>query len=79
MSRGARKGQSAVEFALLVVVAVVMFLGMTQFGLYLYGLGVVENAGEERRPGGRFPLFPLSTTELVRRSVRILTGTTFLL
>jgi len=46
------KGQSAVEFALLVVVTIVMFLGMTQFGLYLYGLSVVENAARNGARAG---------------------------
>ena len=46
------KGQSAVEFALLVVVTIVMFLAMTQFGLYLYGLSVVENAARNGARAG---------------------------
>jgi hypothetical protein len=37
-------GQSAVEFALVVTTAIIMFLGMMQFGMYLYGLSIVENA-----------------------------------
>jgi len=37
-------GQSAVEFGLIVMVAITMFLGMVQFGMYLYGLSIVENA-----------------------------------
>jgi hypothetical protein len=37
-------GQSAVEFGLIVMVAIIMFLGMVQFGMYLYGLSIVENA-----------------------------------
>ena len=37
-------GQSAVEFALVVSIAIIMFLGMMQFGMYLYGLSIVENA-----------------------------------
>jgi hypothetical protein len=37
-------GQSAVEFALIVTTAIIMFLGMVQFGIYLYGLSIVENA-----------------------------------
>ena len=37
-------GQSAVEFALVVTMAIIMFLGMVQFGMYLYGLSIVENA-----------------------------------
>jgi Flp pilus assembly protein TadG len=37
-------GQSAVEFALVVTMAIIMFLGMMQFGMYLYGLSIVENA-----------------------------------
>jgi len=37
-------GQSAVEFALVVSIAIIMFLGMMQFGVYLYGLSIVENA-----------------------------------
>ena len=47
-----QKGQSAVEFALLVVVTIVMFLAMTQFGLYLYGLDVVENAARNGARAG---------------------------
>lgn len=39
-----RAGQSAVEFALVVTMAIIMFLGMMQFGMYLYGLSIVENA-----------------------------------
>ena len=38
------RGQSAVEFALVVTMAIIMFLGMMQFGMYLYGLSIVENA-----------------------------------
>jgi hypothetical protein len=37
-------GQSAVEFALIVTTAIIMFLGMAQFGMCLYGLSIVENA-----------------------------------
>ncbi|MGD0753313.1 MAG: TadE family protein [Anaerolineales bacterium] len=37
-------GQSAVEFALVVSIAIIMFLGMMQFGMYLFGLSIVENA-----------------------------------
>jgi hypothetical protein len=37
-------GQSSVEFALIVTTAIMMFLGMMQFGMYLYGLSIVENA-----------------------------------
>lgn len=37
-------GQSAVEFALVVTMAIILFLGMMQFGMYLYGLSIVENA-----------------------------------
>jgi hypothetical protein len=37
-------GQSAVEFAPVVTMAIIMFLGMMQFGMYLYGLSIVENA-----------------------------------
>jgi hypothetical protein len=47
-----QKGQSAVEFALLVVVTIIMFLGMTQLGLYLYGLGMVENAAQNGARAG---------------------------
>lgn len=38
------KGQGSVEFGLVVLVAILMFLGMVQFGMYLYGLSIVENA-----------------------------------
>ena len=38
------RGQSAVEFGLVVMLAILMFLGMVQFGMYLYGLSIVENA-----------------------------------
>ena len=37
-------GQSAVEFALVVSIVIIMFLGMMQFGMYLFGLSIVENA-----------------------------------
>jgi Flp pilus assembly protein TadG len=47
-----QKGQSAVEFALLVVVTITMFLAMVQFGLYLYGLSVVENAARNGARAG---------------------------
>jgi predicted ABC-type sugar transport system permease subunit len=52
MSAKKQKGQSAVEFALLVVVTIVMFLAMTQFGLYLYGLGAAENAARNGARAG---------------------------
>lgn len=45
-------GQSSVEFGLLVVVMIIMFLGMMQFGLYLYGLSVVENAARNGARAG---------------------------
>ncbi len=32
------------EFALVVSIAIIMFLGMMQFGMYLFGLSIVENA-----------------------------------
>jgi len=38
------RGQSAVEFGLIVMVTITMFLGMVQFGMYLCGLSIVENA-----------------------------------
>jgi len=44
MLKRQEKGQSAVEFALVVSLAIITFLGMVQFGLYLYGLSIVENA-----------------------------------
>ncbi len=37
-------GQSSVEFGLVVMLAILMFLAMVQFGIYLYGLSIVENA-----------------------------------
>jgi Flp pilus assembly protein TadG len=43
-ARAKQAGQSAVEFALIVTTAIIMFLGMVQFGIYLYGLSIVENA-----------------------------------
>ena len=43
---------SMLFFALLVVVTIVMFLEMTQFGLYLYGLSVVENAARNGARAG---------------------------
>ncbi|MBM3126279.1 MAG: pilus assembly protein [Chloroflexi bacterium] len=42
--RAKERGQSAAEFGLVVMLAILMFLGMVQFGLYLYGLSIVENA-----------------------------------
>ena len=44
MFKKRERGQSAVEFALVVTMAIIMFLGMVQFGMYLYGLSIVENA-----------------------------------
>ncbi len=44
LRRSDKRGQSAVEFGLVVMLAILMFLGMLQFGLYLYGLSIVENA-----------------------------------
>ena len=44
LKRKSERGQSAAEFGLIVTVAITMFLGMVQFGLYLYGLSIVENA-----------------------------------
>jgi hypothetical protein len=43
-TRKKTRGQSSVEFGLVVVISILMFLGMIQFGLYLYGLSIVENA-----------------------------------
>jgi hypothetical protein len=39
-----QSGQSAVEFALVVSIAIILFLGMMQFGMYLFGLSIVENS-----------------------------------
>ena len=50
MFKKRERGQSAVEFALVVMTAIIMFLGMMQFGMYLYGLSIVENAA---RAGAR--------------------------
>ena len=44
MCKKKEHGQSSVEFALVVTMAIIMFLGMVQFGMYLYGLSIVENA-----------------------------------
>lgn len=38
------KGQSSIEFALVVLAFITLFLAMMQVGMYLYGLSVVENA-----------------------------------
>lgn len=38
------KGASAVEFAASVVLVILMFLGMLQFGAYLWASSIVENA-----------------------------------
>lgn len=51
-SRKMQAGQSSVEFGLLVVAMIIMFLGMMQFGLYLYGLSVVENAARNGARAG---------------------------
>ena len=51
-SKNKRTGQSSVEFGLLVVAMIIMFLGMMQFGLYLYGLSVVENAARNGARAG---------------------------
>ena len=50
--RKMQAGQSSVEFGLLVVAMIIMFLGMMQFGLYLYGLSVVENAARNGARAG---------------------------
>ncbi len=42
--RKSERGQSSVEFGLVVMISILMFLGMVQFGMYLYGLSIVENA-----------------------------------
>jgi hypothetical protein len=47
MLKRKERGQSAVEFALVVTMAIIMFLGMVQFGMYLYGLSIVENASRQ--------------------------------
>lgn len=52
MFRRKERGQSAVEFALVVAVAIIMFLGMIQFGIYLYGLSIVENAARHGARAG---------------------------
>jgi TadE-like protein len=44
IKKKSERGQSAVEFGLVVMLAILMFLGMVQFGMYLYGLSIVENA-----------------------------------
>ena len=50
--RKMQAGQSSVEFGLLVVAMIIMFLGMMQFGLYLCGLSVVENAARNGARAG---------------------------
>ena len=52
MFKKIERGQSAVEFALIVSVAIIMFLGMMQFGMYLYGLSIVENAARHAARSG---------------------------
>ena len=47
MLKQKERGQSSVEFALVVTTAIIMFLGMVQFGMYLYGLSIVENASRQ--------------------------------
>ncbi|PWB56036.1 MAG: hypothetical protein C3F13_02945 [Anaerolineales bacterium] len=47
MFKQKERGQSSVEFALVVTTAIIMFLGMVQFGMYLYGLSIVENASRQ--------------------------------
>jgi hypothetical protein len=47
MLKRKERGQSAVEFAMVVTMAIIMFLGMVQFGMYLYGLSIVENASRQ--------------------------------
>ena len=46
-NRKGEQGQSSVEFGLVVVLAILMFLGMVQFGMYLYGMSIVENASRQ--------------------------------
>jgi hypothetical protein len=52
MPTRARRAQSSVEFALLVPLIVVMFLGMLQFGLFLYGQSMVVNAARQGARAG---------------------------
>jgi Flp pilus assembly protein TadG len=52
MFKRKERGQSAVEFALVVTMAILMFLGMVQFGMYLYGLSIVENAARHGARAG---------------------------
>jgi hypothetical protein len=44
---GKEKGSSTVEFAASVVLVVLMFLGMLQFGSYLWAASIVENAARQ--------------------------------
>lgn len=46
------KGQGSIEFAMLVAATIIMFLAMLQFGLYLYGLSIVENAARNAARSG---------------------------
>ena len=60
MFKKKERGQSAVEFALVVTIAIIMFLGMMQFGMYLYGLSIVENAARNgARHGIGKPILPI--------------------
>ncbi len=43
-SNSSERGASTVEFAASVVLVILMFLGMVQFGAYLWASSVVENA-----------------------------------
>jgi len=52
MFKKRERGQSAVEFALVVTMAIILFLGMLQFGMYLYGLSIVENAARHGARAG---------------------------
>jgi len=52
MFKKKERGQSAVEFALVVTMAIILFLGMLQFGMYLYGLSIVENAARHGARAG---------------------------
>lgn len=43
-SRNHERGASTVEFAASVLMVILMFLGMLQFGVYLWASSIVENA-----------------------------------
>jgi hypothetical protein len=65
--RGNQLGQSAVEFALIMPVLVLILMGVFDFGRAFYAYSVVANAARE---GARVGIFSAATDAQIRAAVR---------